>query len=324
MPPPNTQERGTPDRTRSGPRRRIHSPRCRRQYFTVPGSYGAFEQMIRRWIATCVCSRTMTRRGLPCRREEELIPRNPNSRNQSLVRLWNRIKGFTSQRIEVGAEYIWGEHHVDEIEFDLLSPQIHDFREGADVGGRRPPRPQQEDTPDRPTLRDPRPSTRQSPPPTSLPGALWQGATMNIRGYARSISNAQAISEWGAEAIGYCDTHGRYVSSLPENPGSSYVPRIPLPAIDSRARNLATTTIPSRLRGYRQGWDAANNQVRNLDRERTTPARGPRPLRPSTRYLIYLRSRYGRTRQAVRDGMIRDFFPELGQDYRRWLSGAQQ
>jgi hypothetical protein len=273
-------------------------------------------------MARCVCSRTLTERGLPCRREEELIPRDPRSRNQSLVRLWQRVQGDVGLRIEVGAEYVWGEHHVDEIIFELLSPQMHDEEDDA-VVGRRPPRPQRGDMPGRPTIRDPRPSPYHSVP-TNLPAAFRRGATITLRGYARSIRNAQAIHEYGAQAIGYCDTLGRYVTRLPENPESSYIPPLPLPIIDSVARNLATTTIPSRLRGYRRGYNDAVDKVRNLDRERTTPARGPAPLRPSTRFLIYLRSTYGTSRQGVRDGLLHEYFPELGQDYRQWLSEAQR
>jgi Family of unknown function (DUF5995) len=96
---------------------RLH-PRCRSLVLTVPDSYAALEEAVRRWISTCVMSRTEVRPGVPIRRERELVTGNPSLRS-----IWDRIlQHMKGQRVEIVAEYVWGPDRVESINFSTPTP----------------------------------------------------------------------------------------------------------------------------------------------------------------------------------------------------------
>jgi hypothetical protein len=88
-------------------------PRCYRLVLTVPGTYAALEEAVRRWISTCVMSRTLTRQGVPIQRERELVNGNLSLRN-----IWDRVlRHRIGQRVEIRADYIWGRNREEAINF---------------------------------------------------------------------------------------------------------------------------------------------------------------------------------------------------------------
>jgi hypothetical protein len=96
---------------------RLH-PRCRSLVLTVPATYAAFEEAVRRWISTCVMSRTQVRPGVPIRRERALV-----TGNLSLWNIWNGVlQHRTGQRVEIRAAYIWGPNRVESINFSTPAP----------------------------------------------------------------------------------------------------------------------------------------------------------------------------------------------------------
>jgi hypothetical protein len=95
---------------------RLH-PRCRSLVLTVPATYAALEEAVRRWISTCVMSRTEVRPGVPIRRENELV-----TGNSSLRELWDRLlQRMKGQPVEILAEYIWGPNRVESINFSTYA-----------------------------------------------------------------------------------------------------------------------------------------------------------------------------------------------------------
>jgi hypothetical protein len=96
---------------------RLH-PRCYSLVVTVPATYAALEEAVRRWISTCVMSRTQVRPGVPIRRERTLVTGNPSLRN-----IWDRVlRHRTGQRVEIRAEYIWGRDREEAINFSTPAP----------------------------------------------------------------------------------------------------------------------------------------------------------------------------------------------------------
>lgn len=61
-------------------------PRCYRRVFTIPPSFPTLEDAVRRWISTCVMSRTRVPPGVPIRRESDLVNANP-----SLQQIWTQV-----------------------------------------------------------------------------------------------------------------------------------------------------------------------------------------------------------------------------------------
>jgi len=104
-------ERPATERAASSPPT-LH-PRCRSLALTVPDTYAAVEEAVRRWISTCVMSRTEVRPGEPIRRERELVTGNPSQRS-----IWDRIlQHMKGQRVEIVAQYVWGPDRVESINF---------------------------------------------------------------------------------------------------------------------------------------------------------------------------------------------------------------
>lgn len=121
---------------------RLH-PRCGSLDLTVPNTYAALEEAVRRWISTCVMSRTEVRPGVPIRQERELVNGNPSLRG-----IWDRIlQQLKGKRVKIVAAYTWGPHHVQSITFSTTASP--------------PPPP--------PTPRPPAPVRVPCPPPTCTP-----------------------------------------------------------------------------------------------------------------------------------------------------------
>lgn len=92
---------------------RMHR-RCASLMVTVPGTYPALETLIKKWIASCVTSRTRTG-GKPARREQALVTNNP-----SLVNLWKKFfKDMSGQKVKITAKYQWGSNRVESIDFSI-------------------------------------------------------------------------------------------------------------------------------------------------------------------------------------------------------------
>jgi hypothetical protein len=90
---------------------KMHS-RCASVSVTVPNTYQAFETAVKRWIATCVTSRTKVA-GRAVHRENALVTNNP-----SLVNLWkSHLKDMSAQKIKIDAKYNWGPNRVESIDF---------------------------------------------------------------------------------------------------------------------------------------------------------------------------------------------------------------
>lgn len=91
-------------------------PRCASLELTVPDTYDELEAAVRKWIATCVMSRTEVG-GEPIRRERGLV-----NGNATLLDIWNRIlKHRKGQRTKILAEYIWGPNRVESIRFSTTA-----------------------------------------------------------------------------------------------------------------------------------------------------------------------------------------------------------
>jgi hypothetical protein len=85
------------------PRKPVLVERCHRRQIKVPGSYAEFERLVRKWISSCVLSRTKKRDGEPFRREEELVA----STNASVPDVWSRIAHLTGETVTIEATYDW-------------------------------------------------------------------------------------------------------------------------------------------------------------------------------------------------------------------------
>jgi len=97
---------------------RMH-PRCASLLLTVPSTYADLEQAVKKWIATCVTSRTKVG-GRPVHREQALVTQNP-----SLLTLWQKfLKGMPGQKIRINAKYNWGPNRVESIEFSIPTRTI--------------------------------------------------------------------------------------------------------------------------------------------------------------------------------------------------------
>jgi hypothetical protein len=87
-------------------------PRCNSLLLKVPGAYEQFEEAVRKWIATCVVSRTKIR-GVPVRAERKLVNGNP-----SLLDIWNKILRFhVGREATIQGEYGWKNGGVASIRF---------------------------------------------------------------------------------------------------------------------------------------------------------------------------------------------------------------
>lgn len=91
-------------------------PQCYSQVVTVPTTYADLEEAVRRWIATCVMSRTIVGEQ-PIRRERELVNGNPSLRS-----IWDRILQYRKgQPVKIDAEYIWGTSREEAIKFSTTA-----------------------------------------------------------------------------------------------------------------------------------------------------------------------------------------------------------
>jgi hypothetical protein len=77
--------------------------KCQRHELMIPTHYEQFLKDVRRWISTCVASRTKTARGVPIEREHELV-----DSNSSLRSVWGVVQRFagTGELITVRAKYM--------------------------------------------------------------------------------------------------------------------------------------------------------------------------------------------------------------------------
>lgn len=91
--------------------------RCYSLVLTVPNTYDAVEEAVRRWISTCVMSRTETRQGVPIRRERVLVNGNPTLRST-----WDRVlQHLKGRRVKIDADYVWGTDREESIKFSTTA-----------------------------------------------------------------------------------------------------------------------------------------------------------------------------------------------------------
>lgn len=305
MPPPNRSERATEDRLGSS-RRPVHAPACRSRTIVVPATYDQFEAVILRWISQCVMSRTEVH-GIPAMREEELIFNEP-----SLLDVWRTINGQTGQQVQIMASYIWGTHRVERVIFSTapIPPQ-----------SQPQPQPQPQPRPDFRQSLPERPETRRQIPTIpgtdipipvlpSPPAALIQ--ILNV--YRQSIITRGQLDRYGGMARGFADTIARLSTLLtPEIERSGQRPEPPPIQIDQSAENWAVLINPTRREGYLAGSRDAIRYYRGLSNE------------DAISLLRYLRRRYanGRddVRNWVRDGIVREYLPDLNRYYRDGEAG---
>src|SRR5258705_6379095 len=92
-------------------------PRCYSLAITVPNTYAEVEEAVRRWISTCVMSRTETQAGVPIRRERELVNGNPTLRNT-----WDRVlQHMKGKGVKIDADYVWGRDREESIRFSTTA-----------------------------------------------------------------------------------------------------------------------------------------------------------------------------------------------------------
>jgi hypothetical protein len=92
-------------------------PRCYRLTLQVPSTFAALEEAVRRWIATCVMSRTL-QNGVPVHREVALV-----NGNASLAELWTRnLRLRIGQSVAIIAEYLGTPNGVDAVRFSTNVP----------------------------------------------------------------------------------------------------------------------------------------------------------------------------------------------------------
>jgi hypothetical protein len=102
-----------PDSALGGPP--MH-PRCKSLSLTLPGTHKEVEEAVKRWIATCVQSRTKVD-GVAVHRERALV-----EANASLLDIWNRIlRHHVGEKVLITAEYIWGPNRVESIKFSTTA-----------------------------------------------------------------------------------------------------------------------------------------------------------------------------------------------------------
>jgi len=91
-------------------------PRCKSLSLTLPGTHKEVEEAVKRWIATCVQSRTKVD-GVAVHRERALV-----EANASLLDIWNRIlRHHVGEKVLITAEYIWGPNRVESIKFSTTA-----------------------------------------------------------------------------------------------------------------------------------------------------------------------------------------------------------
>lgn len=91
-------------------------PRCKALELAIPGTRQELEDAVKRWIATCVQSRTQIG-GVAVHRERGLV-----DGNASLLDIWNRIlRHRVGQKVLITAEYIWGPNRVETIRFSTTA-----------------------------------------------------------------------------------------------------------------------------------------------------------------------------------------------------------
>jgi hypothetical protein len=89
--------------------------RCGSLALTVPTSYAELEAKVKRWISTCVLSRTNA-----AHREVALV-----TNNASLQDLWNKVfKNAPGQQFKLLAEYVWGPNRVESIRFSIPTVNV--------------------------------------------------------------------------------------------------------------------------------------------------------------------------------------------------------
>jgi hypothetical protein len=92
-------------------------PRCYSLTLTAPSTYAALEEAVRRWISSCVMSRTEIRPGVPIRRERELVTGNP-----TLRRTWDQaLQYMKGKRVKIDADYVWGTDREEAIKFSTTA-----------------------------------------------------------------------------------------------------------------------------------------------------------------------------------------------------------
>jgi hypothetical protein len=95
---------------------RMH-PRCPKKEFTAPQTYEELESIVRRWISTCVMSRTKVR-GVPVRREQVLVNGNP-----TLKKIWDDVlQYYKGRKVVIMAQYVWLRGGVEKIVFSTPMP----------------------------------------------------------------------------------------------------------------------------------------------------------------------------------------------------------
>lgn len=91
-------------------------PRCYSLVLKIPSAFQELEEAVKKWIATCVQSRTEVR-GVPVHREHKLVTGNP-----SLLDIWNRIlRSRVGQEAMLLAEYVWGANRAESIRFSTTA-----------------------------------------------------------------------------------------------------------------------------------------------------------------------------------------------------------
>ncbi|MCU0543882.1 MAG: hypothetical protein MUE44_17165 [Oscillatoriaceae cyanobacterium Prado104] len=244
--------------------------------------------------------------GIPVMREEELVFNEP-----SLLEVWRTINGQTGQQVQIMASYIWETHRVERVIFStaILPPQPQTQPQAQ-------PQPDfREFLPERPDIsRPPRIFSPGNPFSGPTPFAFLQGLTRILRTYWEAIRTREQLDQYGGMSRGFADTIARISASLtPDIERSGQRPEPPTIQIDRSAENWAILINTTRREGYLAGSRDAIRYYRGLSNE------------DAISLLRYLRRRYasGRddVRNWVRDGIVREYMPDLNRYYRDEESG---
>lgn len=116
--------------------------KCRSRVLTLPGTWKEYLETVKKWVSTCVTSRT-TQRGVPMRREKELL-RDPETK-LSLFDTWIEYRmrgGRRGRRVELHADFCRapGGHRATKILFHLPNEQpfINELLEAYSVAEAEP------------------------------------------------------------------------------------------------------------------------------------------------------------------------------------------
>lgn len=109
------------------------SMRCRRREISVPKSFPEFITQVKKWIATCVLSRTKKPDGDAYKREDELV-----DNNGTLYAVWNRIKHLGGVNMKVFAKYYWEQTSRTGWMVDYIRFYVSEYE---NIELRRPPPP---------------------------------------------------------------------------------------------------------------------------------------------------------------------------------------